>query len=312
MFFAYDPLEFNGTLFAALDTYKAEMLASADVLRQRVGITRALGDVVTGDVIARGRAIIQSLDVRNDNPHYPPIFLTFLQYPEWIGPTDRILLRLKHALSSKPKIYRHFVGYVRDQPIGGLFELNVFALLDDAFPNSVPQCKLPGSSKRTDVQISVDGVVLYVEATSITEGRYFTQLGEQARAAGQRFWVAPGPGPAHAASRIVKKIAEELSQTAPEAPNILCVSFFDAMPVPPARRWAFDDAWIGGKTYGTLPDGTRLDLSAISRVDSIFEFGRDRLIAVHVNPHCDPRCAVSSSVRGKIQQALGVSKLMIR
>jgi len=308
----YDPLDFDGTLFASMDAYRSELLASADVLRQRVGITRALGDLVTGDVIAHGRAIIQRLDVRNGNPYYPPIFLTFLQYPDWIGPTDRILLRLKHALSTKPKIYRHFVGYVRDQPIGGLFELNVYALLDDAFPTATPQCKLPGSSKRTDVKITVSGVSVYVEATAITEGRHFTKMRESAHAAGQRFWVAPGPGPAHVASRIVKKIAEELSQTAADAPNILCISFFDAMPIPPARKWAIDDAWVGGKTYGQLRDGTMLDLSRISRVDSIFEFGRAELIAVHVNPQCEPKCVLSNAVRSEIQRALGMSKLMIR
>ena len=44
-FSVHDPLSFDGTLFATMDKYKADMLASADNLRQRVGITRALGDL---------------------------------------------------------------------------------------------------------------------------------------------------------------------------------------------------------------------------------------------------------------------------
>jgi hypothetical protein len=308
----YDPMEFNGSAFAAMDSYKAEMLASAGDLRRRVASTRTLGDVLTGDVIAHGRSIIQSLDFRNDNPTYPPVFLTFLQFPEWIGPTDNSLSRVKRALSSKPKIYRHFAGYVRDQPMGGLFELDVYALLDDAFPGALPQPRLPNSTKRADIQIQVGSADIFVESTAIGEGRHFTKQREQMQAAGLRVWAAPGPGPEHAARRIVGKIAEELQQTSAGVPNILALSFFDQMPIPPARKWALDDVWTGGATYGTRRDGTRIDLSNISRIDSIFEFSRDRLVNTHLNPNPDPACALTNAVRSEIRNALGARQLMIR
>src|SRR5205823_5944667 len=138
----------------------------------------------------------------------------------------------------------------------------------------------------------VNGVTVFVESTVLGEGQYFTNVRYTMQATRQTVWAGPGPGPQHAARRVLGKIAEELSQTAANAPNILCMSFFGWTPLPPSRQWAVEDAWTGGVTYGTRQDGTHMDLSNISRIDSIFEFGRDRLLHMHVNPHPDPACAL--------------------
>lgn len=70
-------------------------------------------------------------------------------------------------------------------------------------------------------------------------------------------YTTGGPGPAHDARRIVAKIGEALQQTAPNAPNITCLSYFGFFPSPPAREWAMEDLWTGGKAYGTWNAGAQ-------------------------------------------------------
>jgi len=311
--FSFDPLEFSGSGFAALDSYRSEMLTGIDELRLRVACTRALGDLLTGDIIAQGRAVVlHELDVRNDNPYYPPVFLTFLLNPQWIRPTDDALQRMTTALAATPKTYREFVRCAQRQPMGGLFELNVYSVLDIAFPVALPQPKLPGTRKRSDVRVTVDGIDVYVEATVIGEAQYWTNMSTQMHARRQTVWVAPGPGPDHGARRVVSKIAGELDQAAENAPNMLCLSFFAWDPIPPAHLLAIEDAWNGAPAYGTLQDGTRLDLSNIGRLDTIFEFGRDRLLKMHVNPNPLPACRLPDATRERIHKVLAADKFMIR
>jgi hypothetical protein len=83
----------------------------------------------------------------------------------------------------------------------------------------------------------------------------------------------------------VSKIGEELRQTAPDAPNVVVLSFFDTFPSDFARKWAVADLLSGG---GPFTVGS--DLSNLARVDSIFEFSRTRLLNTHVNPNTDADC----------------------
>jgi hypothetical protein len=307
----YDSCEFDGLLFAAVDLCKAEMLAAAEVLRCRMAATRCLGDIVTGDIIAQGRAVIQSIDARNQNPLYPPVFLTFLDCPQWIGPSDEALARLKTALATTPSLYRHFASNTKKQPLGGLFELNIYAALADAFPDAEPEPKIPGTKNSSDVRILVDGTPIYIESTVLDEAQATKKALTDMLAAGQSVWSGPSPGGAHPGCRILGKVAHELPQTAADTPNIICMSFFGGDPTPPFRKWAFADLWEGGKSFGTAEDGAKLDLSNVPRLDSIFEFGRDALRSVHVNPHPHPQCQLPDVVRDRIRDALG-NKLMIR
>jgi hypothetical protein len=48
----------------------------------------------------------------------------------------------------------------------------------------------------------------------------------------------------------VLTIAEELAQMAPDAPNIIAISFFGAFPSELARDWAFKDLFSGAVRYG--------------------------------------------------------------
>ena len=168
----HDPGEFDGALFEATDGYKREMLDAVDRLRCDIGACKSLGDIVTPDVIAQGRAVIESIDVRNLNPFYPPVFLTYQQNLQWIGRTDEMLTRMKRALVGTPKRYRAFVRDASVQPMGGLFELNIYAALDDAFPGAEPQPHLPGSPKFSDIRINVNGISIFVEATVLDEFRF--------------------------------------------------------------------------------------------------------------------------------------------
>ena len=310
--FSFDSLEFRGSDFDVLHRYRDDLLAKVSELQRRVAATHVLGEVLSGDIIAQGRAtILYELALRNDSPLYLPIFLTFLDNPHWVKPTDDALLRMKNALARTPKTFRELTRYVQKQPMGGLFELNVYWALDIAFPGAVPQPKVPETKKRSDVMVRVVGREVFVEAAVIGQAEHYRKQLEQMRMLGRRVGGGFGPGPAQGARRIISKIAGELSQMANAVPNILCLSFFDDDPIRPAREWAMADAWNGGKQYGERQDGSRLDLSAVNRVDSIFEFGRKRLQSVHVNPGCLDACRLEPEQRGAIQEALS-GDLMIR
>jgi hypothetical protein len=310
--FRFDPLNFDGSAFARLEEHRANLLADIDDLHLRIANTRALGEILTPDTIRRNRAVVlYELDIRNDMPTYDPLFLTFLENRHWIKPTDHALRRMAAALSKTPNTYREFVSRVRTQPMGGLFELNVYDLLDHTFPGAVPQPKLPGTDKRSDVLCVIDGHQVYVEAAVIGEADYYRKQRESARALQQKVWTASGPD--HEARRVTSKIAGELDQTNRGCPNILCLSFFDWDPLPIARTWAITDAWLGAPKYGQhRHDGSRLDFSSIGRVDSIFEFSRDRLINVHINPNSLAECRLDDATRKQFQTALAIGKLMIR
>jgi hypothetical protein len=294
-----------------MDTYRREMLEAADRLRRDIGACKSLGVIVTPDVIAQGRAIINSIDVRNQTPLYPPVFLTYHQNLDWIVPTDGMLTRMKTALAKTPKRYRAFVSDASSQPMGGLFELNVYAALDDAFPGAEPQPRLPDSKKFSDIRVSIEGVPVFVEATVLDESRFWKNVQISMRNAGQKVRAFGGPGPAQGAFRTVSKVARESVQTADTAANVICLSFFDWFPIPEARQWAFDDLWAGGPKYGTLHDGSRLDLSRVNFIDSVFEFSRDKFLRVHVNPNAVPSCRLTDERRNQIRAALS-GKLLIR
>jgi hypothetical protein len=77
----------------------------------------------------------------------------------------------------------------------------------------------------------------------------------------------------------VGKIAEELEQTSPDHPNVVCISFFGAAPSPPAIRLAFADLLSEEKKLG---EG--LDFSKLERVPAILEFSRSKFLKAHINP----------------------------
>lgn len=230
---------FNGELFEQIDGYRQDMLHATDDLRRRTVQTREFGRILTGDLIAQGRSIVRSIDVRNQNPLFPPLFLTFLEHRDWIALTDAALVRMKKALLSTrpptPTVYRHFVGYVAAEPMGGLFELNVYDLLDRVFPGAVPQPKLTGSLKRSDVRIDVEGTAVFIEATVLDEGQFWRGIESMMHAHGLNVYSTGGPGPNAEARRIISKIGDELQQTASDAPNIIAISFFGAFPRTGAR-----------------------------------------------------------------------------
>ena len=195
--------------------------------------------------------------------------------------------------------------------MGGLFELNVYHALEKTFPPAEPQPKLPSSRKRSDVRVKIDDVTVFIEATVLGEAQYWTGVRNSMRAAGQTSWAGPGPGPVHGAQRVLTKIGEELSQTADGYPNILCLSFFDWNPTPEARKWAIEDAWLGGARFGARRNGTQVDLSRLDRIDSIFEFGRNRLRTIHMNPVTTRASKLTNELRSRIETAFQ-AELMIR
>lgn len=65
------------------------------------------------------------------------------------------------------------------------------------------------------------------------------------------------------------------------------------------------------KTYGQWQGGATLDLSRIDRLDSIFEFSRDRLLTVHVNRTARASCRLSDQRRQRVRDAFA-GRLMIR
>jgi hypothetical protein len=91
--------------------------------------------------------------------------------------------------------------------------------------------------------------------------------------------AAFGPGLAVEARRVVGKIAEELEQTSPDHPNVVCFSFFGAAPSPPPIRLAFADLLSEEKKLG---EG--LDFSKLARVPAILEFSRSKFLKAHINP----------------------------
>ena len=162
----FEPLEFDGALFGVVDRYKTDLLDKAHDLRMRVATSRELGSLLTGDIIAQGLRAIEAVDVRNQTPLFPPLFLTYLEDRYWAGRADHALQRLKTALSATPKVYRHFIGYARDQPMAGLFELCVYAALDERLSEVEPQPKLAGGRrKRADFRVGIDGIPVFIEAT---------------------------------------------------------------------------------------------------------------------------------------------------
>ena len=150
--------------------------------------------------------------------------------------------------------------------MGGLFELNVYDLLDRGFPPAKPQPRLTGSSKRADVRIEIDGKPVFVEATVLDEGEFWRGIDSMMLAHGLSVYNTSGPGPSADARRIVSKIADELRQTAPDAPNIIAISFFGTFPSDLARQWAFKDFLGGAPLYGRSRNGTVTDLSRLDRV----------------------------------------------
>jgi hypothetical protein len=307
---------FRGELFRYVSEYRENMLDAAADLRRRVGETRELGSVLTGELLARGVRVIHSIDVRNQSPLFPPLFLTFLEHREWIAPTDSVLVRIKQALTSTrpptPTVYRAFLRYLSIQPMGGLFEMNVYDILDRAFPAASPQPRLPGSVKRSDLKINVDDVVIFVESTVLGEGMFWNGVESMMQAQGLSVFSTGGPGPQVDAQRILFKVAEELEQTATNAPNLLMLSFFGAFPSDLAREWAFRDLFNAAGRDSPRETVAFPDLSRLHRVDSIFEFGRARLREVHVNPSCAALFRLADSVRDKISAAFENVALMIR
>jgi hypothetical protein len=163
---------FDGALFRQIDAYRQDMLDSAEDLSRRVALTDELGRVLTGDLIARGKEIIRSIDVRNQNPLFPPIFLTFLENRAWVNRVDTTLVRMRKALNSTRALRTRYIEILNGlalAPMGSLFELNVDDVLDRAFYPAVPQPQLSGSSRRSDVCIDVGGQAVYVEATALDE-----------------------------------------------------------------------------------------------------------------------------------------------
>jgi hypothetical protein len=119
-----------------------------------------------------------------------------------------------NALSATPTVYRHFLGNKTAQPMSGLFGLNVCDVLADAFP-SLPQPRLTGANRRSDVRVVIDGAPVFVDATVISEGTFWNGLGAMMHAQGLTVYCTAGPGPSAEARRIESKIGEELRQTAP-------------------------------------------------------------------------------------------------
>jgi hypothetical protein len=213
---------------------------------------------------------------------------------------------MRDALAATPTVYRHFLSNTAAQPMAGLFELNVYDVLADAFP-AEPQPRLSGSNRRSDVRVVIDAQPLFVEATVISEGAFWNGIAAMMHARGLSVYTTGGRGPDAEARRIVSKIAEELRQTAPDAPNVIVVSFFGAFPSDLAREWAFADLARGN---GRFTVGA--DLSNLIRVDSIFEFGRDRLLNTHVNPHADPAFRLTDSMRDRLRAVFAAARFMIR
>ena len=289
----FDPLEFDGAWFDVVDRFRTDRLRAADDLRQKVAQSYALGDLLTPDIIAQGRSVLRTVDVRNQNPIFPPVFLTFLDNMDWVIPTDCVLQRFKQALGRTPKVYRGFVSNAAAQPIGGLFELNIFALLADAFPPAEPQPRVSGSRRRGDVRISIDHQPVFVECAVLGEGQFWTNKTELMRLQGVDVWSTSGPGPDHDRQRITRKVEEELAQLSPDMPNILCLSFFDWAPRSLARDWAFEDLFD--------PEKQVCNLEAIRRVDSIFEFDRSTFGRLRVNPLCGPTFRLSAAERTRLE-----------
>jgi hypothetical protein len=291
---------FDASQKSAVESYKQDLRSATDRLRRAQAESRAFGDLLSGDVIARGRQVVESIDIRNQTPLFPPLFLTFVENPNWIGATDDALRRIRSALSATPSVYRQFVSSCAGQPMGGLFELNLYRVLDDAFPSAIPQPKIPASTKRSDVLVGIDGIAIYVEGTVLSEGLFWNGVERMMHEKGLSTYATSGPGPADEALRIHSKVAEELKQTAVSSPNVLCISFFGTFPSKLARDEAFNGMMAPAGPGSSPKEG----FEHLNRVDSIFEFSRDRLLRVHRNPNTTPECRLTDGTREKLVSAL--------
>ena len=304
---------FNDDEIRAVEALRARQLADADDLRRRVSASRALGDMLTPDIIDEGTQVVRSVSVRNQAPIFTrPLFLTFLENLEWVAPTDIALLQMKRALAGRPATYSQFVTNAANSSMGALFELNIYHALNEAFPGAEPQPRLTGSPPRySDVRIVVGGVTVYVEATALGDDQQTQRNHAIMFKTGQPVggW---GAGPTGEARRIVRKVSEELRQTAPDFPNLLAISFYGINSTTFSRDLAFGDLFTGAEHYGTNADGQAFDLTNLSRVDSIFEFSRDRLVRVRVNPTCDGALRLPDDVRGRIEAEMHARTFMIR
>jgi len=308
----FDALEYDGSLFALFDAYKAERLASARRLRVTVAATRALGDLVTGDLLAEGEAVDRELELRTPLATYPPLYLTFTDHPEWVAPTDVLLVTFRRALERRPKMYKGWVQNARRRSMGGIFELNVFGLLDGTFPPAEAQPPLPNSRKHADAAVAIRGCRVFFEATVIGEPQWEVETRERMLRQGRKIWGGSAPGPDAEAHRLARKVEEELRQTAENFPNVLCVSFFDHSPSNFARDWFFEDLFRGAPKYGTMNDGTTLDFANVARVDSFALFGRDRLTHFIENPLVADSSHLPDDARQELRAALASRLLMVR
>jgi hypothetical protein len=308
----FDPLAYDGSLFRVFEGYRDERLDAARRLRRMIGDSAALGDLLTGDLISKGEATDRRLELRSPTQTYPPLYLAFTDHPEWVAPTDHLLRTFKRALENRPKIYRAWIESTRCQPMGGVFELNVFGLLNVAFPPVEAQPRLPNTRKRADFAVSVREWRIFIEAAVLGEPRWETETRVRMLRDGRSTWGGAVPGPDEEARRIASKVEEELMQTASDLPNVICLSFFDHSPSELARRWFFEDLFGGGARYRSRRDGTELDLTNVDRVDAFALFGRDPLVEVVRNPLVARSLRLPDDVSREVGAALSAHKLMIR
>jgi len=62
---------FDGALFGQIDAYRGNLLAATRDLHRRVAQTNALGQLLTPDLIAGGRRVVEGVGVRNQTPLFP-------------------------------------------------------------------------------------------------------------------------------------------------------------------------------------------------------------------------------------------------
>jgi hypothetical protein len=303
---------FDGSLLTFLDAYRAEKFAQHDDLQTRVSLTRTLGEIFwTDDLIARERLILETISVRNQTPFFHALYLNFLMHPEWVDRTDVYLTRLRAALPSKR--WRHVVGeLLKYRPRGALFEVNVYGRLSDVFSDAEPEPALPQQGGQADVRVTLAGRPIYIEDTVIGETQFLQRVGERAIQGGIATWT--GDPYADAFDVVRRLVSKARQQTALHTANIICVSFADGHPFDVVRQWAFDDL-LSEKRFvtNTRDPGGRLYLTDFHRrVDSVFEFNRDRFVREYVNPHALRPHRLSEEERAAIRTPLAVAPFMIR
>ena len=199
------------------------------------------------------------------------------------------------------------------RPAGALFELNIYGLVSDAFVHTEPEPAIPGRAGQSDVQIRAFDREIYIENTVIGETQFMRRVRDHALTHGG---VATWSGDPHSdAFDVVRRLAKKAhAQSAQHAPNVICVSFADDHPFDFARNWAFADL-LSDKRFVANPKkpDERVYLTDFHRrIDAVFEFGRDRLIREHVNPHVTPLSRLTNDERTAIRTALTAAPLMIR